>query len=476
MTASAQDRSVYAWYACVATIAISGALALATAQAQDPRGSSDDRRSSSSSAAATRDAVRTPAAGHEGLLNSHASLTRLVAEALERNPEIKAAARERDAAAARVAPAGALDDPMLEAGIINLPFPETSLRREDMTMKMLGLSQRLPYPGKRGLREELADREAAITAAGYEETVNRIVRDTRIAYLDLALVLETVGIVQRNRMVLEQFLKTAEVRYAVGQATQSDVLKAQTQLSKMVEELIRLDRERSTMQSELERVVARPLQDGEITAGAPPVLDLDLDVPALRTRAERSRPQILGLRSAIERSEKAVALARSDYYPDFDVRFAFGQRDRMPDGARRENMVSLTVAINLPVWQSRKRDPRLAEAIAMRAQAIEMLRAQLNDLAAKIRQQAALAEQSAKSVRLYETGILPQARLSVEAALAAYRVNRVDFLTLLDSQMAVFNYEIGRAQAATAIHKALGEIELLVGEPNRRAAASDVRR
>jgi outer membrane protein TolC len=49
--------------------------------------------------------------------------------------------------------------------------------------------------------------------------------------------------------------------------------------------------------------------------------------------------------------------------------------------------------------------------------------------------------------------------------LAAYRVNRVDFLTLLDSQMTVFNYEVSLATAIAGYHKALAEIDLLIGKP-----------
>ena len=85
------------------------------------------------------------------------------------------------------------------------------------------------------------------------------------------------------------------------------------------------------------------------------------------------------------------------------------------------------------------------------------------DTAAQLRQQVATAEQSLKSARLYQDAILPQARLTVESALAAYRVNRVDFLTLLDSQMTVFNYEISLAQATASYNKTLAEIDLLTG-------------
>jgi outer membrane protein TolC len=100
----------------------------------------------------------------------------------------------------------------------------------------------------------------------------------------------------------------------------------------------------------------------------------------------------------------------------------------------------------------------------MREQASEMYEAQLNELTARLRQQVAAAEQNLRSARLYETGILPQARLAVEAALAAYRVNRVDFFTLLDNQMTVFNFEIAHATALVGYRKALAEVDFLTGK------------
>jgi cobalt-zinc-cadmium efflux system outer membrane protein len=166
-----------------------------------------------------------------------------------------------------------------------------------------------------------------------------------------------------------------------------------------------------------------------------------------------------------ERNEKALELARKDAFPDFDLRFSYGQRDNAPDGMRREDMLSFTVAINLPIWRESKIEPRIAEAASMRYQAIDMYNAQRNMSLAKLRQQVAIAEQSLKSARLYETGILPQARLGVESSLAAYRVNRVDFLMLLDTQMTVFNLEIAHAGAIAAYNKALAEIDLITGKP-----------
>ena len=178
----------------------------------------------------------------------------------------------------------------------------------------------------------------------------------------------------------------------------------------------------------------------------------------------RERPQLLGLQSAIERSGKTLELARKEAQPDFDLRFSYGQRERDLAGMPREDMVSFTVAMNLPVWRKDKIEPRIAEAQALREQTLEMLRAQQNETLARLRQQVAVTEQSRKSVHLYQTTILPQARLAVEATLAAYKVSRADVLMLLDSQMSLFGYEISRAKELVNFNKSLAEIELLTGK------------
>lgn len=390
-------------------------------------------------------------------------LRALLTEALRNNPEIRAAGNEREAAEERVSPAGALDDPMLEVGVVNAPLASQAFRREDMTMKMLGLSQTFPYPGKRGLRRDVAAKDAESVSHAYQETVNRVVRDVRTAYFDLAFVEESTRLVEKNRQVLEQFQKISESRYAVGQGQQADVLKAQTELSRMVEELIQLARERLTVEAELARAVGHE-PDASMPAPAPLRLqETALSFESLRETALAERPQLLGLQSLLDRSERAIELARRDYFPDFDVRLSYGQREDTLDGMPRDDMVSLMVAVNLPIWRQSKREPQVAEAIAMRNQVTEMYRAQRNEVSSELRQQVAMAEQSLQSARLYEANILPQSRLTVESTLAAYRVGRVDFLTLLESQMTVFNYEISHASALSNYNKALAEIDLLTG-------------
>jgi outer membrane protein TolC len=388
----------------------------------------------------------------------------LLKEAAERNPDVIAARREAEAAASRVEPAAALDDPMLEAGLVNVPAQSLSLRREDMTMKMIGISQRLPYPGKRDLRRESARKDAEAADSTAREVLNRVQREVKAAYLDLWLAEESLRLTEVNLRVLEQFLSIAESRYSVGQSSQADVFKAQTQLSRMQEERLKLGRERPMVEAELNRAAGRGSADAAIRPRAPGLREADLRLESLRAAARASRPQLLAQQRIVDRNAMQRDLAKKDYYPDFDVRLSYGQRDNY-QAMRREDMISFTVAINLPVWGEKKLEPRVAEAQSMYGQAFAMYQARLNEIDAMLRQQVAAAEQALRSVRLYDGSLIPQARLAADASLAAYRVGRVDFFTLLDSRMTVLNAEIGRAASVVAYNKALAEIEFLTGTP-----------
>jgi outer membrane protein, heavy metal efflux system len=393
----------------------------------------------------------------------HPTLAELLEEALHKSPELHAARNEREAAAQRIAPAGALDDPMLEAGIVSLPIDSFSVKREDMTMKMLGLSQRFPFPGKRDLRRSVAAMDAEALAHAYQETLNRVVRDVRLAYYDLALAREAMRLVENNRSVLTQLLRLAEGRYTVGQGTQADVLRAQAQMSRIGEEQIRLDRERLVAEAELDRAVGRNAGGSAPKPGPLTLDEATLSPGDLETEALANRPQLRALRSLLSRSERGLALSQRDRYPDFDVRLAYGQRDRMPDGIRRSDLVSLTVAINLPVWRQARIEPRVAEAQAMRDQAASLYETQRRETVMRLRQQLALAEQSLRTARLYRNELVPQSRLTFDSALASYQVNRGAFMPLLESRMATFEYETRYLSALADYNKALAEIELLTG-------------
>jgi outer membrane protein TolC len=399
----------------------------------------------------------------EALVESPPQLAALVAEALANNPEVAAARSELEAVRERISTAGALDDPMLEFGVINAPLEPLDLQRDDMTMKMLGLGQRLPFPGKRNLRRAVAAADAVSIGLVLQETINGIERDVRVAYEELAFNAEAQKIVVRAREALEHLAGIARSRYEVGDGAQNDVLDAHIELERLSAEQLQLTSEDSVLQGEMRRLLGRSGSKVRINVAAAQLaahrgLDIDSMGPAIE-----NRPQLLALQSLVERSDSSIELAEREYYPDFDLKLQYGQRDRTPDGTPRDDMVSLTVAVNLPIWRKSRLEPQVAEARAMRRQAQDLLLAERLETQAALETQLALVKQWRATAELYQSTLLPQVRAAVTSALAAYRVGRVDFLTLRQSQLREFEVTTELARAVANHNQAIAEIDLLVG-------------
>jgi outer membrane protein TolC len=350
-----------------------------------------------------------------------------------------------------------------QAGKRDIDNQAAALRREEMTMKMLGLGQKLPFPGKRDLRRAVATADAESIDRAVQETVNRVVRDVRFTFEELAFNAEAQRIILRTRAELEQLAAIASSRYDVGQAVQNDVLDAQTEIEQLGVRLLRLARDDAVLQSEMRRLLGRtdpavPISIMAQQLAAGPELET-----GLVTLAMGSRPQLQALQALVDRNDKALDLAQREYYPDFDLKLQYGQRDRSPDGMPRDDMVSLIVGINLPIWRKSRLEPQVAEARAMRNQAQSMLAAQQLETRAALDAQLAQVRQWRATAELYQRTLLPQVRASVTSALAAYRVGRVDFLTLRQAQLREFEVSTDLAEAIANHNKALAEIDLLVG-------------
>jgi outer membrane protein TolC len=176
-----------------------------------------------------------------------------------------------------------------------------------------------------------------------------------------------------------------------------------------------------------------------------------------------NRPELLALGAVVEGSTRTVDLAQREYFPDFELKLQYGQRDRAPDGTPRDDMVSLTVGLNLPFWRKARLEPQVAEARALRAQAQSMLLARQIETQAQFETQLALMRQWRETAGLYRSTLLPQARAAIASALAAYRVGRVDFLTLRQAQLRELEVATDLAEAIANHNKAVAEIDLLLG-------------
>ncbi len=412
----------------------------------------------------------TPAAA-QGTGNLPADLRALIDEALKANPEVKQMRASYQAAKEASRSAGALDDPEIGFTMKDIPTDSWATNREDMTQKMLELSQKFPFPGKRRLRTEVAGEQAQSDQHSYRDKANEIRAKVLIAYWGLSLAYGDYDLTERSKQAWEQVVKVAETRYAVGQGQQADVLQAQVELGNYLDRLFQWTQKQESFRADLNALRSQPpntpVSRPQPLKPRPFILKLD----DLLAQAE-ARPQLQALKALITKQEKAVDLAKKEYYPDAKVTLGYGFRETLapPVNQKQADMFTGSVMFNVPIWYESKIKPRIREELAKQDAAKEAHQSAANQLAAAIKDRHAKLQRLAKQISLFDQGIIPQARQAAASSLAAYQVGTLAFNQLYQSQIAVYNAEMQLQEYLKDFEENWAELEWLVGAELSRPA------
>jgi outer membrane protein TolC len=390
------------------------------------------------------------------------NLPELVNTALAKNPEVAASVAHLRMLEYKAKQAGSLEDPMLmlkiQNGIISDPL---NFRRDSMTQKVVGISQQLPWFGKRELRSDVARRDAEASHWNREERILEIIRGVKETYYQIYFTDKSLEILAKNTRILDDFITIAENRYAVGQGVQQDIFKAQLEKSKLLDMRITLEQQRRSLEIRMNSLLYRPAATPVGAIPDPQITPLKRGDAELLEQAEQNRPLLKGMQAQIGKSQAAQALARKEFFPDFNVSFEYMQREPAMgnDGA---DMYSLGVTFNLPV-QRERRHAMLAEAASEQTMSTAELNDAKNSIRSTIADLISQMERRRKLAELYKGGIIPQAEQALESAFIAYRVGKVDFLALLDSRLTLFNYERDYYDSLADYQIRLAQLEATVG-------------
>jgi len=384
------------------------------------------------------------------------ALQELIQEVLVRNPELVAARKQWEAATNRIAQAQSLDDPTLSVQLWNIPQPFKATQADNA---IFGLSQNLPFPGKRSLKGDVASRSAEMTEQAVRAKERELVARLKQAYYDLFLAQKAVQIHHQQVDLLRQFVEIANAKFRAGKGGQADALKAQVELSLLFQHRPALDQRRATTEAMLNTLLDRDPASPLGLAEEPAHLPFTQPADDLHSLALNERPEIKAAELDVQRNQQSHALAQRQYYPDFNVAFQRFQNYQANDG------FGAYVAMSIPFafWTKPKYDAGVQEAAAAvaiaRAQqhTVEnMTRFQINDLLAKLRATDQVAT-------LYRTTILPQAEQSLEAARVGYRAGKAGFLDLIDAQRAWRGFQLEYFKALVDRQYRLAELEQVVG-------------
>jgi cobalt-zinc-cadmium efflux system outer membrane protein len=386
------------------------------------------------------------------------ALKDLIREAEQNNPAI-AAAEHGYSAATHVAPqVSALPDTQftLQQLSVGGPRPFAGYTNSDFAYIGIGVSQEIPYPGKRALRAQVANREADVRHVQIESVRRTVTDNLKVAYFRLAYLQQTLSVLERNDQLLKDVEQVVDSRYRVGKGNQQEVLKAQLQHTKILQEITMHHREVGQLQAHLKQFLNRPQDSPDIQTEPLVGRTLAYGASDLFKLAKEQNADVQVQQAMVKKAQSQVEVKKKEFRPDFSVQYMYQNTDR-----KFRDYYMASFSITLPNRGRRKAE--LAEAEANRDQANKQLEAEIQQRLAEIQDQYVVAQTSQEQLKIYKDGLIPQSNATFQSGLAAYQANRQDFETLLSSFMDVLNLQLEYQRELADHEMALSRLETLTG-------------
>jgi outer membrane protein TolC len=386
-------------------------------------------------------------------------LASLVDEALHNNREILAAQKKYEAARQRPGPASSLPDPSLSVGYASNggPWPVAGIGREPTSNAGVMISQEVPFPGKRKLRGEIAQKEADAEFEAYLSVRLSVISRLKQAYHELHHADTAITYVKRYQDLLRNILSISEARYSVGRVPQQDIFKAQTQFSIFRARLLQYEQERATKEIEMNALLNRApggrieLAEEMAPGDLPPLDDM---LAHARTEA----PMLAREQKNVERNELASNLARKGYYPDYTVSGGYFNQGSLPP------MWQFRVDFKIPAYFWRKQRSEVNQQSFAISEARHNYEAADLSIQSRIRSDYTIAQTARTLLDLYQKSVVPEAQLALESSLTSYETGSVDFLSVFSNFMSVADYELMYHEQIMQFHVAMARLEEMTGK------------
>jgi len=386
------------------------------------------------------------------------SLRELVQEAEQKNPQIAASFHGWQASRNVPKQVSALPETQLsiQQFSVGSPRPFAGYSNSDFAYIGFGASQDLPYPGKRPLRARVAQHEADSMEAQTDSVRRTVVGNLKAAYFQLAYIQQTLGVLLKSEQLLNQVEQAAEARYRVGQGNQQDVLKAQLQHTKILQEIAHHHQEEGLLEAQIKQFLGRSQDSADIVTETLTARVLPYSAADLLQKARGQNPDLRSKQASIEEQTTQVELAHKNFRPDLNVGYMYQHT-----GSQARDYYMATFGIRLPNRGRQKAE--LAEAEQKQEQARRELDSESQRVLSEVQQQYVKAKTSEERLKIYKEGLVPQSEATFRSALAAYQSNRQDFESLLSAFLDVLNLDLEYRSELVDHESSLAELERLTG-------------
>lgn len=403
--------------------------------------------------------------GSENTRNDYSSLESLLdtitAQAIANNPSLKASEYRTTASRANIgtiryeAPQAAVE--FYQAPIRSFPNPFKDQMEIDYS-----LQQMIPFPGKLKAMTNAEKSRAKMSEFDQQTTKQDLIRSVQYAFFELYLIDRQRDINSSSQALMRSFVDIARKQYELGMGRQTDILRAQTELSRLMNDSIVLSQSRQSTVAMINSLRSEPVElpiqtTSEISIGSMSIKPLD----SLLIIADQNRPELQSMKSNIAMQQSEKTASKKEYLPDFMIRGMYKQMIDAPDDW------SLMVGATLPVapWSIGKYKAAVQRSESLISQAEADYKNMQNMVASQVKDAQAKFLSSQAQIDLIQNTTIPQAQQTMQSALAGYQTGKQEFLMLIDTQrmflMAQQDYQMAVMSLLTNytnLHRAIGNL------------------
>jgi cobalt-zinc-cadmium efflux system outer membrane protein len=410
-----------------------------------------------------------PSSDTTASLTDSLTLDEIIKEVLARNDRVAAGRFMQEAAERRIPSAGAWDDPMLMVGVQNLPT-KFDFQTDNMTMKMVGINQNIPYAGQKGLQRQAASAEASASAEERRTIEVELVTAAKQAYYDLYYRQLNLSDLERQREFLQQVVASSTAKLRANQASQDEVLASNADLWRLESVILSLQQQVDAATFNLNSLRGLPADSSMPPLATPRLPQTPTTPNDWLSVAEQKYPPLQRLHRQAEGYGFSARAARRMQWPMFELSASYGFRSGTtlrPDGMEklRDDMVSFQANISLPIFTGRKQGQMARSMEAMQKSTLAELRQLKRNIQTDLLALYERAQRLEQSLSLYRNRILPASEDAYRSALAGYTSNRTSFISLLTYAVALYRDRITVNELANELARTLADAERYTTDP-----------
>jgi len=369
-----------------------------------------------------------------------------IAAAVANNPALKIAAADKDRAAGSVDEAVAGRWPTLSLGSTYSRQPASDFApASDGVSNSLRLNWQLYNGGRTEGLIDQATESLQSAERGVDKAEQQVRLDAAVAYYGVLQSKNLVSVNEEAVKNLQEHLKTAQEKFAVGLVAKADVLRSEVELANAEQNLIKARNGYDLALANLKNVMSVDQATDLVLTDTMTYEEYGKTLEDSIALAHAQRPEIAQTEAAVRAADIGVKVAESGKLPTLNFGAAKGWNDSALPESGGDWSLSLTASWN--IFDAGVVNARIRQADSGLAKAKEQARQIADAVDLEVRQQYLSMQEAEKRLDTTEVAIA-KAQEDLSIAREKYNAGVGTTIDVIDAQLAL-------AQARTNYYQAL---------------------